>query len=158
MKKTLLIVSSPIKNNYSLMKISGLLISLFFLISLISCTKDDINRIPEVYVRYDITKLEFDQNNTNGVLLVSGHGVAGLIIYRTSNNTYKAYDRCSSVEPAKKCAVIADESFTVTDPCSGAKYFLMDGSPAKAPAVRSLKEYRVQTTSFQIMVTNDYGN
>jgi hypothetical protein len=139
------------------MKIGGLLVSLF-LISLFSCKKDDGDRIPEVYVRYDISKIEFDQNDVNGVLLVNGHGVAGLILYKTSNNTYKAYDRCSSVDPAKKCAVVPDESFTVTDPCSGAKFFLMDGSPAKAPAVRSLKEYRVLTTSFQIMISNDYGS
>jgi hypothetical protein len=135
----------------------GLLVSLF-LISLVSCKKDEGDRIPEVYVRYDITKLEFDQNNINGILLVDGHGVAGLIIYKTSNNTYKAYDRCSSVEPSKKCAVVPDESFTVTDPCSGAKFFLMDGSPAKAPAVRSLKEYRVLTTAFHILVTKDDGS
>lgn len=125
---------------------------------LISCSKDETTRIPNAYVNYQITLQEFNIKNTNGLLLVNkgvNTGVAGLIIYRRANNDYVAFDRCSSVNPELQCAVVPDESnLTATDPCSGAKFSLYDGSPAKAPAKRALKEYRVIITNFTLTVTN----
>lgn len=137
---------------------SGIL--LVFFITLLSCGKDNGSRIPEVFVDYKTTVLEFDLNSDqNDVLLVQGHGVAGLIICKLAPGSYKAYDRCSSVNPEKKCAVVPDNGFTATDGCSGAMFSLQDGSPVKAPAVRGLKEYRVQViNNFNILVSNDYGN
>jgi nitrite reductase/ring-hydroxylating ferredoxin subunit len=62
---------------------------------------------------------------------------------------------CSSVNPQKRCAVVPDDpNLTATDPCSGAKFSLFDGSPVKAPAARSLKQYRVIITNFDLMVVN----
>jgi nitrite reductase/ring-hydroxylating ferredoxin subunit len=125
---------------------------------LTSCSKDDSIRIPNAYVNYQITLQEFNIKNTNGLLLINkgvNTGVAGLIIYRRANNDYVAFDRCSSVNPELQCAVVPDESnLTATDPCSGAKFSLYDGSPAKAPAKRALKEYRVIITNFTLTVTN----
>jgi len=93
-------------------------------------------------------------NSQGGAVLISGAGVAGIIIYRGING-YVAYDRCSSYQPEKQCAVTLDDTgFTVTDPCSGAKFSLTDGSPVKAPATRSLKTYNVNTTQFEIIVYN----
>jgi nitrite reductase/ring-hydroxylating ferredoxin subunit len=77
------------------------------------------------------------------------------VLYRTILNGYVAYDRCSTVNPEKRCAVVLDEgAFTVSDPCSGAKFLLEDGSPAKAPATLTLKEYRVRVAGNTIQVTN----
>lgn len=130
-----------------------------FAFVLLSCGKDDGKRISEVFVDYRTTITEFDINSDQyDVLVVDGHGVAGLIIYKSGQNSYKAYDRCSSVDPEKKCKVEHNSSFTATDPCSGAMFSLQDGSPVKAPAVRSLKQYRVQViNNFNIRVSND-GN
>lgn len=131
---------------------------LFILISLLSCSKDNIDRIPDVYVSYKITLQEFNIKSTNGLLLVNNQanaGVAGLIIYKRADGAFVAYDRCSSVNPQKRCAVVPDDpNLTATDPCSGAKFSLFDGSPVKAPAERSLKQYRVIITNFDLMVVN----
>ena len=131
---------------------------LFILISLLSCSKDNADRIPEVFVSYKITLQEFNIKSTNGLLIVNNQantGVAGLIIYKRADATFVAYDRCSSVNPQKKCAVVPDDpNLTATDPCSGAKFSLFDGSPVKAPAQRSLKQYRVIITNFDLMVVN----
>jgi hypothetical protein len=136
---------------------TGILIMLFTL-SLISCTKDSLDRIPEAYVNYRITIQEFNIKNKNGLLLVNkmdNTGVAGLIIYRRADNAYVAFDRCSSVNPQNRCAVVPDDpNLTATDPCSGAKFSLFDGSPAKAPAKRPLKEYKVIISNFEISVLN----
>lgn len=125
---------------------------------LLSCSKDDEDRIPNVYVNYQITLQEFSIKSINGLLVVNkgtNTGVAGLIIYKKPNNEYVAFDRCSSVNPLQQCAVVPDDpNLTATDPCSGAKFSMYDGSPVKAPAKRGLKEYNVIITNFTLAVTN----
>lgn len=129
-----------------------------FGVLLFSCSKDQEDRIPDVYVNYQITLQEFNIKSTNGLLLVNkgnNTGVAGLIIYRKPNNEWIAFDRCSSVNPEQQCAVIPDDpNLTATDPCSGAKFSMFDGSPVKAPATRGLKEYNVIITNFTLAVNN----
>jgi nitrite reductase/ring-hydroxylating ferredoxin subunit len=129
------------------------LIGIMFL--MLSCSRDDSTRVPDVYVNFQVTIQEFQIRNTNGVLLVNNQGVAGLIIYKRADNNYVAYDRCSTVEPEKRCAVTPDDpSLTATDPCSGAKFSLYDGNPVKAPATRALKQYSLFIQGQQIFVTN----
>lgn len=126
-------------------------------ISAISCGKDSSN-VPSVSVDFEapltdprLSKL----NSPGGAVMVSGYGVAGLIIYHEPDGTYAAYDRCSSYQPQNKCAVILDNTgFTVTDPCSGSKFSLLDGTPTKGPATKSLRVYTVSVSNFQIFVTN----
>lgn len=126
-----------------------------FLLLLISCSKDNSSFIPDVYLNYRVTLQEFQIKNTDGVLLVSNQGYAGLIICKTPIGGYVAFDRCSSVDPIKKCAVTPDAGgITATDPCSNAKFSLLDGAAVKAPAVRPLKQYQVVVSSFEIAVIN----
>lgn len=128
------------------------------LILLSSCSKDREGRIPEVYINYHaplsdprLSRL----NSAGGAVLIENHGIAGLIIYKRADNAYVAYDRCSSVNPEKRCAVTLDDpNLTVTDPCSGAKFSLYDGNPVKAPAKRPLKQYQVNISNFTISVVN----
>lgn len=94
-------------------------------------------------------------HNPGGAVLVNGYGVAGLILYREADGSYAAYDRCSAYEPEKRCAVVLDNpSLTVTDPCSGSKWSLGDGTPVKAPAIKSLRSYAVNVSNFEIFVSN----
>jgi nitrite reductase/ring-hydroxylating ferredoxin subunit len=133
------------------------LILLVACISFVSCGKVE-GVVPNVPVSFTIAKTDpriAALNSQGGAVLVTGVGVAGVIIYRRSDGAYVAYDRCSTYQPEKKCAVILDDNpFTVTDPCSGAKFLLSDGSPAKAPATKSLRVYTVNETPFQINVYN----
>ena len=129
---------------------------IFTLVLLYSCGKDSSD-IPYVRVDYRISVVEFEQRaNSNRVMTVQGQGVAGLVIYRNGSN-YVAYDRCSTVNPEKRCAVVPDPNsvFELVDTCSGAKFLLLDGSPAKAPAKRSLRQYSVTVSNnFLIQVSN----
>lgn len=124
------------------------------IIMLSSCGKGDAY-IPEVPVNYTVTIQEFNIKAKNGVLIVADQGVAGLLIVNTVGG-YRAYDRCSSVNPQQLCKITADDGgITATDPCTGAKFLLLDGSPQKAPAVRSLKSYRINLQGQQLLqVTN----
>lgn len=89
----------------------------------------------------------------NGVAVTDRGGVAGLIIVNTGSG-YVAYDRASTVSPEKRCAVEVDGSGMVAkDPCSGARYLLINGSPAEI-AECPLKPYRARRNGETIIVTN----
>lgn len=116
---------------------------LFVLLMATGCGKNQ-GFIPEVPVNYNVTITEFSLKAVNNVLVVSNNGVGGLLIVKTPLGGYVAFDRCSTVNPEKICKVTPDDSgVTATDPCSGAKFSLLDGSPQKAPAERSLKAYNI---------------
>ena len=130
----------------------GLLIS-----SCISCVKSG-DSIPDVAVSFEASTTDprlSALRSVNGAVIINGYGVAGLIIFREADGSYAAYDRCSSYLPQNHCAVTLDNpTLTVTDPCSGAKFSLTDGTPVKAPAVKSLKPYAVNVSNFEIFVSN----
>jgi nitrite reductase/ring-hydroxylating ferredoxin subunit len=132
--------------------ILGLLIFAFF-----SCGKST-DVIPNVAVNFqaDINDPRLSAlHSPGGTVVINGYGVEGLIIYREADLSYAAYDRCSSYQPQNHCAVNPDNnSLTCTDPCSGAKFSLIDGTPVKAPATRSLKAYSVNVSNFEIFVSN----
>lgn len=126
-------------------------------LSYLSCGKAS-DYVPNVSVNFQMPLTDPSLNALRvpgHAVIKNGYGVAGLIIYRTATGGYAAYDRCSAYLPQNKCAVTLDNpSLTVTDPCSGAKWILEDGTPAKAPAVKSLKAYAVITNGFEIFVQN----
>lgn len=111
------------------------------------------NQVPNVAVNITANLVELPTINQG--VTISG-GVAGIILYRLPVNGggIVAYDRCSTVNPEKRCAVVLNGDFTATDPCSGAKYSLLDGSPAKAPATISLTRYTVSVSGTVIRITN----
>ena len=121
------------------------------------CAKEE-NFLPNVPVNFSspLTDPRLSRlSSAGGAVSLNGHGIAGLIIYRRADNAYVAFDRCSTVNPDQKNAIIVDDpTLTATDPISGAKYSLYDGSPMKAPAKTSLKQYSVVVTTTTLQVTN----
>lgn len=127
------------------------------LLTLSGCGKEK-NQVPDVPVNLILPLTDPRLTNLNspgGAVSFTGYGVAGIIIYRSATSGYRAYDRCSTVNPEKRCAVVLDAgAFSATDPCSGAKYSLEDGNPAKAPATVALRQYTVIITGNNIQVVN----
>ena len=126
-------------------------------LSFLSCGKN-ADPVPSVSVSFeaDINDPRLAAlHSPGGAVIIPGYGVAGLIIYREADLTYAAYDACSSYQPEKRCAVTLDgNSLTCTDPCSGSKFSLADGTPVKAPATRSLRAYSINVSNFEIFVSN----
>ena len=130
---------------------------MFIAVSALSCGKST-DPVPNVGVNFEapltdprLAKL----NISGGSVIVNGYGVAGLILYHEIDGSYAAYDRCSSYKPENRCAVTIDTSgFTVTDPCSGSKFSLLDGTPVKGPATTALKSYYVTVANYEIFVSN----
>ena len=131
----------------------------FLCILILSGCGKAVNLVPDVPVNLNIPLADpriLNLSSSGHGVVINGYGVSGLILYRTIANKYVAYDRCSTVNPEGRCAINLDDSgFTATDPCSGAKFLLEDGSPAKAPATVALKEYFVNITGGNtLQVTN----
>jgi nitrite reductase/ring-hydroxylating ferredoxin subunit len=121
-----------------------------------SCAKE--NYLPNIPVNFSSPLTDprlIRLSSAGGAVSITGYGIAGLIIYRRADNAYVAFDRCSTVNPEQKNAVnLDDPTITATDPVSGAKYSLYDGSPVKAPAKTSLKQYSVTIAGNTLQVTN----
>jgi nitrite reductase/ring-hydroxylating ferredoxin subunit len=126
-------------------------------ISCMSCGKNS-GDIPDVAVDFQgsLLSAQLSPLRGYGVAVDVAGGVAGIVIYHRADGAYVAYDRCSTVNPAKRCAVTTDsDDLTVTDPCSGAKFSLWDGTPVKAPATVALKSYTVtMIDQYDIAITN----
>ncbi|MES2376358.1 MAG: hypothetical protein V4553_07260 [Bacteroidota bacterium] len=127
------------------------------ILSCLACGKSG-DYVPNVSVNFQMALANPALNalhNPGGGVIIKGYGVAGLILFRRSGGGYAAYDACSAYLPQNKSAVTLDNpTLTCTDPASGAKWLLEDGSPVKAPAVKSLKEYTVNVSNFEIFVSN----
>lgn len=135
-------------------KLFGLLLVILLFTS---CGKED-SLVPDYPVNFSapLTDPRLSRLSTaGGAVSFNGYGVAGIIIYRRADNAYVAYDKCSTVNPEQKNQItIDDPNLTATDPVSGAKYSLYDGSPVKAPAKTSLKKYSVIISGNTLQVTN----
>jgi nitrite reductase/ring-hydroxylating ferredoxin subunit len=135
----------------------NLMVLVIVALSLFSCGKA-VDVVPNVAVNFKIAKFDPSMEaltSLGGSVNVPG-GIAGIVIYRRMDGSYTAYDRCSTYQPEKRCAVTVDDTgFTVTDPCSGSKFSLDDGGPVKAPATRSLKAYAVNVSYYEIFVSNN---
>jgi len=126
-------------------------------LSCLSCGKAT-DTIPNIAVNFEASTTDPRLNAlkaVNGAVIIPGYGVAGLILFREADGSYAAYDACSSYLPQNHCAITLDNpSLTATDPCSGSKFSLTDGTPVKAPAIRSLRSYAINVSNFEIFVSN----
>ena len=130
------------------MKLISYIIISFFLV-LTSCTKDNNSGIALVGVDIYINSNNPEFINLNAVggwTYIIG-GSRGIIVYRSSNNEFKAYDRHCTYDPTNTCALVSVEVNNITglDVCCGSKFLLPDGSVTQGPANLPLKQY---TTSF----------
>ena len=121
----------------------------------VACKKGGCNVVQDVPVIEQISMVQYPQLHTPGGMpaVTDRGGVAGLIVVNTGDG-YIAYDRCSTVNPEKRFAVEVEEGGIVAkDPCSGARYLLVNGSPADM-AECPLKPYRAHRNGETIIVSN----
>ena len=128
--------------------------SFVLLVLPMACKKGGCNVIKNMPVTEQVSMVQYSQLYVpNGVAVTDRGGVAGLIVVNTGNG-YVAFDRCSTVNPEKRCAVVVEENGVVArDPCSGARYLLVNGSPAEL-AECPLKPYHASRNGETIIVSN----
>ncbi len=116
----------------------------------LSCSKDDENgNIPLVSVNFTINvnnPAYADVKVAGGWMYLNG-GSRGLILYRYSNDEFRAFDRHCTYEPSNSCGQVAVDNSNINakDDCCGSKFLITDGTVTQGPANLPLKQYQ---TSF----------
>lgn len=126
-------------------------------LSLSGCKKGGCNVVDYIPFQATVSLVKYNELRLlmQPVALGPEHGgVAGLIVMQVSEGEYVAFDRCSTVNPEKRCAVeLEGEGPVAVDPCSGAKFILTNGSPS-AIAECPLRPYYVRRTGDILTVSN----
>ena len=140
-------------------KIHKFSFSLFvFLFALLSCNDEENNNVPLTQVNINIVLDDPDYLKLKiigGWEYVSG-GSRGIIIYRLSENDFRAYDRHCTFQPSSTCALVSVDAnnITASDDCCGSSFLLQDGSVSKPPATTSLKSYNTSFDGTNLRIFN----
>lgn len=122
------------------------------------CAGDvNVSPIPNVPVEVEVNLNDIDNvalKQIGGFIYVAG-GVRGIIVYRLSQNEYKAYDRNCTFQSTDACAIVSFHSsgFYIEDTCCGS-VFDVNGFPTGGPAEFPLKEYQVSRANDLLFITN----
>ncbi|MCF8304426.1 MAG: hypothetical protein K9I94_14215 [Bacteroidales bacterium] len=140
--------------NYSYSALaSAFVLFAVFIIFITGCGKEQnvYEKIPyapvDVYIQPNST--QYQRLNTVGgwEYINAQEPSRGLIVYRASQNEFKAYERTCPHDPEKPAArVEMEENYLIAvDSTCMSRFVLTDGSPFDGPSRLPLKEYR---TSF----------
>ena len=128
----------------------------------VSCINPDDDVVPWVEVRVRINTLDakyIDLQSVSGRVIVNdaGYGGNGIIVYRSSESIFNAFDRTCTYEVSDTCAVEFDENNIAGAACPicGSKYELVNyGMPTSGKAKHSLKSYRVSYNEPYLSIHN----
>jgi len=121
-----------------------------------ACDKNETPHVDPGYVNIFIrpNSTEYIQLNSVGgwVYLYANPPSRGIIVYRMTQDEFKAFERtptykpdsCTIFEPVEKFAkIVVDESgIMANDTCSGSQYILLDGSVVQGPATYPLFAFK----------------
>lgn len=134
---------------------------LFFLLALTlsvgSCGDSNEHPVPNVIVREDVflTNLEAQGLRRNGGHMLVDAGVRGIVVYRVSENNYRAFERNCTYQPKDSCAQVevADNEFFMIDSCCSSR-FNWQGEVIDGPAPLPLKQYRTELEGNRLKIRN----
>ncbi len=133
------------------------ILSVMLMLIPLSCDKENENPVPYVYVNFSVnigTTQIIELNNIGGYAYFSG-GFRGIIIYRTSDSEFKAYDRACPFHPHEDNAFVrVDQAWLATCPECGSMFELNFGSVVDGPSKHPLREYRTFYNPPDLQVTS----
>jgi nitrite reductase/ring-hydroxylating ferredoxin subunit len=137
----------------SFSKLQKLFVIFLIFISFIGCDKYD-DGIPNVRVNIHIDLVQLADVGILQAKYWPG-GVNGIIIFRTGDREFKAYERTCPYQPEKNCQVVFDEAeIFALCPCCGSEFDLIYGDLRKGPAKWPLKQYRTSVANSFLQIFN----
>lgn len=124
-------------------------ISLILLTVGIGCKKDNSHELQVPRIATDVT---ININlpgfsalaNPGGWVYVNG-GSQGIIVYRSSMDTFSAFDRHCTYQVEKNCKVnVLDGNIAEDEDCCHARFEIITGTPVSGEATRSLQYFNTQ--------------
>jgi nitrite reductase/ring-hydroxylating ferredoxin subunit len=124
---------------------------------LIQCKKEE-GRIPSVNVNrylYPSDPIFVNLNAIGGWVYISG-GSRGIIVYRSSQDEFKAYDRHCTYQVESECGKVNVDinNVTLRDSCCASEFMIMDGTVSKGPAKYPLKTYFTEYDGNKLHIYN----
>lgn len=122
------------------------------------CDKEFQHPVPNVHVSINLdlsSTLYADLNIIGNHIYITG-GYRGIIVYRMSQDEFRAYERACPYDHHKDDArvVVEDNGLTMIDSTCLSRYLLLDGSVFEGPATRGLKAYRTHYTGNNLYISN----
>ena len=154
-----------------LFKISLVWIILAGLVTDTGCKKGNNENPPLGYINITIlpNSTLYQELNTVGGwrYLDESDGVdppsRGLIVYRSSDDQFVAYDRTPPYKPDSCCdsnqknctkLVVGNEFPFVVDTCTGSKYIIYYGTPEEGPSEKPLYKYITEYDGYTLYIHN----
>lgn len=131
---------------------------IIILLFILGCKKDDNSNIPFVHVNIfmQTTDPQFiGLNAVNSWIYLAG-GSRGIIVYKVSNDQFRAFDRHCTFQPQNTCALVSMETNNISglDACCGSRFLVTDGSVLNGPAVFPLREYNTSFDGATLRIFN----
>ena len=123
------------------------------------CRKtDSSNGIPYVQVNIQVYTTDpafFNISAVGGWEYING-GSKGILIYRSSNDEFMAYDRHCPYKPEESCSRVFVDSSNIfaVDTCCGSQFVITTGEVTDGPSVESLKQYNTSFDGTVLTITN----
>jgi Rieske Fe-S protein len=139
--------------------LSLLLVAFLLLSGVSSCKKEKAQGVPLVAV--DIRLYSTDPsfvplNPVGGWAYVAG-GNRGILVYRSSQTDFVAFDRTCTYNPADDNELIkvdANNNVIAVDAHCGSKFFIANGSVSQGPATLPLKAYQTSYDGTMLHIFN----
>jgi nitrite reductase/ring-hydroxylating ferredoxin subunit len=138
-------------------KFPALLLALIVLLAP-GCGKDERGGVP-----LSLVDISINVNNPSyadlavpgGWVYLSG-GSLGILVYRSSPETFVALDRHCPFQPADLCRVFVDDSELIARDtlCCGSAFLITDGSVVQGPAALSLQRYNTSFNGTTLRIFN----
>ncbi len=119
---------------------------------------------PSVYINFTIepNSLRYQELNvvSGFMYLTSEYPSRGIIVYRMTQDEFKAYDRMPPNEPdaccdnAGNCTRLIVDSPFVVDNCNNIKYNILDGSILEGDGIYPLIEYHTMYDGYSLRIYN----
>ena len=143
-----------------LSKISNFLIASLLLLSFVSCKKESISQI--LYAQVNVTLSVITELSKLGIGSTiycptkGSTGIKGIILYRSDETDFVAFERLCTYYPADTAAIVIENSTgtIATCPKCGSKFELITGSIMQGHAKFSLKQYQTYLQGNFLYITN----
>jgi len=123
-----------------------------------SCNDEENNNIPltEVNIIIQINDPDYIRLQTVGGWEYISGGSRGIILFRLSQDQFRAFDRHCTFQPSNTCALVSVDpnNITASDDCCGSAFLLNDGSVSRPPANTALKQYRTSFDGTTLRISN----
>lgn len=141
------------------MKYGCFLIAIIGFSVLSACNQE----VPEDPIPYVLVNEQINLNSLlyeelrliGGTAYLEDAGVKGIVIYRASQDEYRAYDRACSFRPSMECERVAvdDSGLFLVDTCCGSNFDFY-GFPSAGPARFPLREYLTYVSGSTLVIRN----